>query len=266
QGRQQGVRRRARGDRARHAVPPARGPTWPIWPTRRRRAVRVRLRRGSGARRLRRSRRAAAKALAMTAGSRRSGRAYALQLLYARDGDPATDVAGAAASWAEAFELELDPAAQAFARELVAAASQHAVQIDALIGAASKNWRIDRMSRVDRNILRLGACEPVAVPHVPRKVGIHEAGGLAQPLGHRRVVRVRQRRARPDRDRGRPAPPGRGLTSWRSRSSRSIWRAGTRPRATRWCSRCSRTIARCAAPPGSPTGGCAAGCRAWPGP
>jgi hypothetical protein len=35
----------------------------------------------------------------MTTGSRRSGRAYALQLLYARDGDPATDVAGAAASW-----------------------------------------------------------------------------------------------------------------------------------------------------------------------
>ncbi|HEY0482582.1 MAG TPA: hypothetical protein VGD37_33905, partial [Kofleriaceae bacterium] len=35
----------------------------------------------------------------MTAGTRRTGRAYALQLLYARDGDPATDVAGAAASW-----------------------------------------------------------------------------------------------------------------------------------------------------------------------
>ena len=30
-------------------------------------------------------------------GVRSSGRAYALQLLYARDGDPATDVAGAAA-------------------------------------------------------------------------------------------------------------------------------------------------------------------------
>ena len=42
----------------------------------------------------------------MTAGSRRSGRAYALQLLYARDGDPATDVAGAAETWAETFDLE----------------------------------------------------------------------------------------------------------------------------------------------------------------
>ena len=116
-------------------------------------------------------------------GTRRSGRAYALQLLYARDGDPATDVAGAAASWAEAFELELDPTAQAFARELVAAASEHAVQIDALIGAASKNWRIDRMSRVDRNILRLGACELVAFRDVPVKVVINEAVELAKRFG-----------------------------------------------------------------------------------
>ncbi len=119
----------------------------------------------------------------MTAGTRRSGRAYALQLLYARDGDPATDVAGAVSSWAEAFELELDPTAQAFARELVAAASQHAAQIDALIGAASKNWRIDRMSRVDRNILRLGACELVAFGGVPVKVVINEAVELAKRFG-----------------------------------------------------------------------------------
>jgi N utilization substance protein B len=119
----------------------------------------------------------------MTSGTRRSGRAYALQLLYARDGDPSTDVAGAAASWAEAFELELDPTAQAFARELVAAASQHAAQIDALIGAASKNWRIDRMSRVDRNILRLGACELVAFGDVPVKVVINEAVELAKRFG-----------------------------------------------------------------------------------
>jgi N utilization substance protein B len=119
----------------------------------------------------------------MTSGTRRTGRAYALQLLYARDGDPATDVAGAAASWAEAFDLEIDPTAQAFARELVAGASEHAAQVDALIGAASKNWRIDRMSRVDRNILRLGACELVAFRDVPVKVVINEAVELAKRFG-----------------------------------------------------------------------------------
>jgi N utilization substance protein B len=119
----------------------------------------------------------------MTTGTRRTGRAYALQLLYASDGDPASDVAIAVASWAKDFDLEIDPAALAFARELVAAASEHGVRIDALIGAASKNWRIDRMSRVDRNILRLGACELVAFRDVPVRVVINEAVELAKRFG-----------------------------------------------------------------------------------
>jgi len=119
----------------------------------------------------------------MTAGTRRTGRAYALQLLYARDGDAATDVAGAVAAWVEEFDLEIDATAQAFARDLVAAAAEHGAQIDALIGGASKNWRIDRMSRVDRNILRLGACELVAFRDVPVKVVINEAVELAKRFG-----------------------------------------------------------------------------------
>jgi N utilization substance protein B len=119
----------------------------------------------------------------MTAGSRRAGRAYALQLLYARDGDPSTDVAGAATSWAEAFDLEIDPVAQAFARDLVAAAAERTQRLDELIAAASKNWRIDRMSRVDRNILRLGACELIAFRDVPVKVVINEAVELAKRFG-----------------------------------------------------------------------------------
>jgi N utilization substance protein B len=119
----------------------------------------------------------------MSTGSRRSGRAYALQLLYARDGDPATDVADAAVAWAEAFDIDLDPSAQAFARELVAAAAERSARVDELIAGASKNWRIDRMSRVDRNILRLGACELVAFRDVPVKVVINEAVELAKRFG-----------------------------------------------------------------------------------
>jgi N utilization substance protein B len=121
--------------------------------------------------------------IAMSSGTRRSGRVYALQLLYARDGDPATDVAGAAVSWAEAFDLDVDPQAQLFARELVAAAAEHGPALDELIASASKNWRIDRMSRVDRNILRLGACELLAFRGVPVKVVINEAVELAKRFG-----------------------------------------------------------------------------------
>lgn len=119
----------------------------------------------------------------MTAGTRRTGRAYALQLLYARDGDPSNDVTGAAVSWADAFDLEIDSGSQLFARDLVAAATEKSAEIDELITSASKNWRIDRMSRVDRNILRLGACELLAFHDVPVKVVINEAVELAKRFG-----------------------------------------------------------------------------------
>ena len=119
----------------------------------------------------------------MSSGTRRSGRAYALQLLYARDIDPSADVAGAAVSWADVFELDVDAQAQLFAKDLVAAAVARAAEIDELIVGASKNWRIERMSRVDRNILRLGACELLAFRDVPVKVVINEAVELAKRFG-----------------------------------------------------------------------------------
>jgi N utilization substance protein B len=115
--------------------------------------------------------------------SRRSGRAYALQLLYARDNDTTADIANVAVEWAAEFELELEPDAQAFAADLVAKAAAHGARIDELIAASSKNWRLDRMSRVDRNILRLGATELVASPDVPVKVVINEAVELAKRFG-----------------------------------------------------------------------------------
>jgi N utilization substance protein B len=117
------------------------------------------------------------------AGVRRQARAYALQILYARDVDAGTDVPSAVARWDADFELELEPASREFAQQLLAAAVERAPAIDELIGSASKNWRLDRMSRVDRNILRLGAVELVAFPDVPVKVVINEAVELAKRFG-----------------------------------------------------------------------------------
>jgi N utilization substance protein B len=119
----------------------------------------------------------------MSAGTRRSGRAYALQLLYARDGDPSSDVYGTSESWAQEFELDVDPQAQQFAREIVEAAQSRAGEIDQLITSSSKNWRLDRMSRVDRNILRLGTTELLTFRDVPLKVVINEAVELAKRFG-----------------------------------------------------------------------------------
>jgi N utilization substance protein B len=116
-------------------------------------------------------------------GQRRAGRAFALQILYARDNDAETNVDAAAATWGEEFGLELDAEAQAFAHELVSAAAAHTDPINELIIGASKNWRLDRMSRVDRNILRLGTAELVALPATPVKVVINEAVELAKRFG-----------------------------------------------------------------------------------
>ena len=119
----------------------------------------------------------------MSSGTRRTGRSYALQLLYARDGDASNNLSSAAVNWASDFELEIDEQAQTFARDLVAAAVERTQEIDDLIATSSKNWRIERMSRVDRNILRLGACELLAFRDVPTKVVINEAVELAKRFG-----------------------------------------------------------------------------------
>lgn len=119
----------------------------------------------------------------MSAGIRRGGRAYALQLLYARDQDPTADLGGAVGLWADEFELEIEAASRTFAQELVTVAVERAGEIDELISGASRNWRLERMSRVDRNILRLGACELLAFREVPVKVVINEAVELAKRFG-----------------------------------------------------------------------------------
>lgn len=119
----------------------------------------------------------------ITTGTRRSGRAYALQLLYARDNAIDANLDGDARPWADAFELELEQDAIDFAKQLVAAAAEHGKRIDELVAGASKNWRLERMSRVDRNILRLGTCELIAFKDVPVKVVINEAVELAKRFG-----------------------------------------------------------------------------------
>jgi N utilization substance protein B len=54
---------------------------------------------------------------------------------------------------------------------------------DALIRGASKNWRLERMTRVDRNVLRLGTWELKHRVDVPRAVVLDEAIELAKRYG-----------------------------------------------------------------------------------
>ncbi len=116
-------------------------------------------------------------------GSRRRARGYALQVLYARDVDHGTNVDAALGDWSRSFELDIDDAGREFAGELVGKTVVDQASIDEVITAASRNWRLERMSRVDRNILRLAVCELRGFPTTPVKVVINEAVELAKRFG-----------------------------------------------------------------------------------
>jgi transcription antitermination protein NusB len=93
-------------------------------------------------------------------GKRRSARERALQALYGlefnEDGPAvqpsASDTAAAAAGAAPDAEAE-------YAAWLVRGVSARRDELDDLIQATSRNWRVARMTPVDRNILRLAVLE-----------------------------------------------------------------------------------------------------------
>lgn len=119
----------------------------------------------------------------MGAGVRRMGRWFALQVLYALDLNPDQDAVEVVNGYRAGFELDVDERSVSFAHQLVVGALERRAEIDDVIQTASRNWRIERMSRVDRNILRLAASELMGSPEVPTKVVINEAVELAKRFG-----------------------------------------------------------------------------------
>ncbi|PKN44414.1 MAG: transcription antitermination factor NusB, partial [Deltaproteobacteria bacterium HGW-Deltaproteobacteria-20] len=56
-------------------------------------------------------------------------------------------------------------------------------RVDELIRTSSTNWRLERMARVDRNLLRMAAYELLEQKSVPRAVILDEAIELAKLFG-----------------------------------------------------------------------------------
>jgi transcription antitermination protein NusB len=122
----------------------------------------------------------------VAAGVRRRARTYALQVLYALDFEESPEpgqAAAAVSSYGPLFEIELDAPTLEFATSLVTMTRDRLAEIDDIIQSASRNWRLERMSRVDRNILRLATAELRASDEVPVKVVINEAVELAKRFG-----------------------------------------------------------------------------------
>ena len=114
------------------------------------------------------------------AGARRSGREAALQMLFQMESAGTSADETIALFW-RSFEAE--PEAKPYADEIVRGVAERRDAIDAAIGAASENWRIERMTRLDRNLLRLGAWELLERRDVPSPVILDEAVELAKSFG-----------------------------------------------------------------------------------
>ncbi len=70
-----------------------------------------------------------------------------------------------------------------FSRQLVMGVCEKKVSLDELIGRSSRNWRLERMSRLDRCILRIAAFEILFMEDIPPKVSIDEALEIGKKFG-----------------------------------------------------------------------------------
>lgn len=122
--------------------------------------------------------------------ARHRSREAALQALYAADLGSARGAPRASGEAVDelATHFELPAGAQVFARELVEGVREHRETLDKALSEAARNWRLDRMAIVDRNVLRLGAYELI-VCGTARAVVIDEAVELARRYGDDRSPR-----------------------------------------------------------------------------
>ena len=70
-----------------------------------------------------------------------------------------------------------------FSRELVLGTCVYMQEIDNLITQVSRNWRLERIARVDLTILRLAVYEFLYRDDIPPKVSINEAVDIGKKFG-----------------------------------------------------------------------------------
>jgi len=114
-------------------------------------------------------------------GERRTARECALQLLFQMD------IAGEDAETAipKFWQLKEDINEQVreFCDSLGRGYYENRELIDRIISENASNWRLDRMSVVDRNIMRISIFEFLFRDDIPEKVSINEAIEIAKRYG-----------------------------------------------------------------------------------
>jgi N utilization substance protein B len=116
----------------------------------------------------------------MPIGIRRQARMIALQTLY--EYDTARHSASEVLQ-RHAEDRHLQPKVVEYASELVRGVCDHLADIDAHIQSAAREWPLQQMARIDKNILRLAIYEILFNNTVPAKAAINEAVELAKQFG-----------------------------------------------------------------------------------
>ena len=109
--------------------------------------------------------------------SRRRGREFAMQLLYAVEvGKEAFAVALKGMS----DDPELPQDAREYGTLLARKVLERQEDLDARIAAAANNWDLERIAIVDKLIIRCAVAELMYMQDVPLKVAINEAVDIAK--------------------------------------------------------------------------------------
>jgi transcription antitermination protein NusB len=113
-------------------------------------------------------------------GARRKAREIVVQLLYQMEVNPAEPH--------EAVELfwKGNSAAQPvkeFVNRIVEGVHGKQEEIDNLLKKHSEHWRLERMDRVDKSILRMAIFEIMFCDDIPVKVAMNEAVDLGKKFG-----------------------------------------------------------------------------------
>ncbi len=118
-------------------------------------------------------------------GPRHLAREAALQVLFALDVAQRYESDEVEQCLREYWDhLEGPPLGRIYGDEVVRGVAAKITEVDAEIRAANPNWRIERMARVDRNVLRIAAWEVLYSPEgIHPRVAIDEAIELAKRYG-----------------------------------------------------------------------------------
>ncbi|MBN1532926.1 MAG: transcription antitermination factor NusB [Spirochaetes bacterium] len=113
-------------------------------------------------------------------GHRRKAREYALQGLYMFEiaSRPVDDIV--ALDW---VDKEIPEDIRLFAATLITGSIDHINEIDDCIKSHSRNWKLERLSAVDKSILRLSIYALLHLPDIPRAVTIDEGIELGKIYG-----------------------------------------------------------------------------------